>query len=191
MELAWLHKHKDKLGLPQRPPSQVMKAIVLTWTSCRTSSIVLWTWTAGQWMRAVTSSWLLKVWRAVSPIDLGTIPLNALGRIIFLCFHLNLIANWQAMDLDRHLQGTPRRLLFWTPAAPPFHLHPLCLCVTCLWPHHDQLPQCFRRLAFLRCQHTIRLWLTAYGHRSNRLSTSRSLSRPPPHLPHCSPPLVH
>jgi hypothetical protein len=26
VELAWLRKHKDKLSLPQRPPSQVMKA---------------------------------------------------------------------------------------------------------------------------------------------------------------------
>ncbi len=26
MELAWLRKHKDKLGLPQCLPSQVMKA---------------------------------------------------------------------------------------------------------------------------------------------------------------------
>jgi hypothetical protein len=26
VELAWLRKHKDKLGLPQCPPSQVMKA---------------------------------------------------------------------------------------------------------------------------------------------------------------------
>ena len=26
VELAWLRKHKDKLGLPQHPPSQVMKA---------------------------------------------------------------------------------------------------------------------------------------------------------------------
>jgi hypothetical protein len=50
------------------------------------------------------------------------IPLDALGRIIFLRFHLLLITNWRAMDLDRHLQGTPRRLLFWMPAAPPFHL---------------------------------------------------------------------
>jgi hypothetical protein len=27
VESAWLRKHKDKLGLPQRPPSQVMKAL--------------------------------------------------------------------------------------------------------------------------------------------------------------------
>ena len=32
--------------------------------------------------------------------------------------------NWPVMDLVRHFQGTPRRLLFWAPATPPSHLHP-------------------------------------------------------------------
>ncbi len=26
VESAWLHKHQDRLGLPQRPPSCIMKA---------------------------------------------------------------------------------------------------------------------------------------------------------------------
>jgi hypothetical protein len=69
VESAWLRMHKDKLGLPQNPPTQVMKAYC---ADLDISSDILdraMTGTAGRWMRAVTSSRLVKVWRAVSPND--------------------------------------------------------------------------------------------------------------------------
>jgi hypothetical protein len=60
---------------------------------------------------------------------LGTVLLNALGWIIFLFLPFSLLNRQRVVDSTRLLQGTPRRLRFWMPMAPPSPLHQWYLCV--------------------------------------------------------------
>jgi hypothetical protein len=106
IELNWIDRWKKQLKKPQRSPSQVMKAYCTDMDISLGHLDLAMDWECWPvWMNMGTSH------RALKHPGMTRVRSTSMRWVILRHLPFHSIYLWRAMDLVRHLQGTPCRLL--------------------------------------------------------------------------------